>query len=52
MIFSYCSYGVSASIAAPSLKDALALKARLDAKRGAMEALADDAENLHVEHGA
>ena len=35
-----------------SLKDVLALKARLDAKRGAIGALADDAENLHVEHGA
>lgn len=35
-----------------SLKDVLALKARVDTKRGAMEALADDAEDLHVEYGA
>lgn len=34
------------------LKDVLALKARLDAKRGAMEALANDAEDIHVEYGA
>uniref|UniRef100_A0A9E8A9M1 DNA-binding protein n=1 Tax=Bosea sp. NBC_00436 TaxID=2969620 RepID=A0A9E8A9M1_9HYPH len=33
------------------LKDVLALKARLDAQRNAMEALADDAEDLHVRYG-
>jgi hypothetical protein len=35
-----------------SLKDVLALKARLDAQRVAMEALADDAKDLHVQYGA
>lgn len=34
------------------LKDVLALKARLDVQRSAMEALADDAEDLHVRYGA
>lgn len=34
------------------LKDVLALKARLDTQRGAMEALVDDAEELHVQYGA
>lgn len=34
------------------LKDVLALKARLDAQRSALEALADDAEDLHVQYGA
>lgn len=33
------------------LKDVLALKARLEAQRGAMEALAEDAEDLHVRYG-
>lgn len=33
------------------LKDVLALKARLDVQRKAMEALADDAEDLHREYG-
>ena len=35
-----------------SVKDVLALKTRLDAGRSAMEALADDAEDLHVRYGA
>ena len=35
-----------------SLKDVLALKVRLDAQRGAMEALVDDAEDLRVRYGA
>ena len=35
-----------------SLRDVIALKARLDSQRGAMEALADDAEDLRVRHGA
>jgi len=34
------------------LKDVLALKARVDSQRGAMEALADDAKDLHVQYGA
>jgi excisionase family DNA binding protein len=34
------------------LKDVLALKTRLDAQRQAMEALADDAEDLRVNYGA
>lgn len=34
------------------LVDVLTLKARLDAQRGAMEALADDTEDLHVRYGA
>ncbi|MDR1969071.1 MAG: hypothetical protein LBQ32_10345 [Burkholderiaceae bacterium] len=34
------------------LKDVLALKTRLDAQRQAMQALADDAEDLHVRYGA
>jgi len=33
------------------LKDVLALKAKLDVQRGAMEALAADAEDLHLQHG-
>jgi hypothetical protein len=33
------------------LKDVLALKTRLDAQRNAMEALADDAQDLHVRYG-
>lgn len=33
------------------LKDVLALKARIDAQRAAMEALADDAEDLGRRHG-
>ena len=33
------------------LKDVLALKARLEAQRGAMEALAEDAEDLNVRYG-
>lgn len=33
------------------LKDVLALKARIDAQRAAMEALADDAEDLGRSHG-
>lgn len=33
------------------LKDVLALKARLEAQRGAMEALGEDAEDLHVRYG-
>lgn len=33
------------------LRDVLALKGRLDAQRGAMEALVDDAEDLHVRYG-
>lgn len=33
------------------LKDVLALKARIDAQRAAMEALADDAEDLRRRHG-
>lgn len=35
-----------------SLKDVLALKAKLDTQRSAMEALAKDAEDLHVRYGA
>ncbi|TXL70959.1 DNA-binding protein [Vineibacter terrae] len=35
-----------------SLRDVLALKAKLDAQRRAMEALADDAEDLRVRYGA
>ena len=35
-----------------SLKDVLALKTRLDAQRSAMEALVNDAEDLHVRYGA
>ena len=35
-----------------SLKDVLALKTRLDAQRSAMEALAEDAEDLRVRYGA
>ena len=35
-----------------SLKDVLALKTKLDAQRGAMEALAEDAEDLRVRYGA
>ena len=34
------------------LKDVLALKTRIDAQRAAMEALADDAEDLKRHHGA
>lgn len=34
------------------LKDVLALKARLEAQRGAMEALANDAKDLRVRYGA
>lgn len=33
------------------LKDVLALKSRLDGQREAMEALAADAEDLHVRYG-
>lgn len=33
------------------LKDVLALKAKLDVQRRAMEALATDAEALHLQHG-
>ncbi|EAB6718121.1 DNA-binding protein [Salmonella enterica subsp. enterica] len=33
------------------LKDVLSLKVRLEAQRGAMEALAEDAEDLHVRYG-
>ena len=35
-----------------SLKDVLALKARLDGQRAAMEALVDDADDLRVRYGA
>jgi hypothetical protein len=35
-----------------SLKDVLALKTKLDAQRSAMEALADDAEDLRIRYGA
>ncbi len=35
-----------------SLKDVLALKVRLDAQRGAMEALAEDAQDLQRRYGA
>jgi hypothetical protein len=34
------------------LKDVLALKTRLDARQQAMQALADDAQDLHVRYGA
>lgn len=34
-----------------SLKDVLALKADLDVQRGAMKALAEDAEDLHARYG-
>ena len=34
-----------------TLKDVLALKIRLDARRGAMEVLAEDTEDLVVNHG-
>lgn len=34
------------------LKDVLALKTKLDAQRSAMEALAEDAEDLRVRYGA
>lgn len=34
-----------------SLKDVLALKAKLDVQRKAMEALAADAEDLYIQHG-
>lgn len=34
-----------------SLKDVLALKAKLDVQRKAMEALAADAEDLHLQYG-
>lgn len=33
------------------LKDVLSLKVRLEAQRGAMEALTEDAEDLHVRYG-
>ena len=33
------------------LKDALALKTRIDAQRAAMEALAEDAEDLRQHYG-
>jgi len=35
-----------------TLRDVLALKARIDAQRSAMEALADDAEDLRRRYGA
>ena len=35
-----------------SLRDVLMLKERLDAQRGAMEALADDAQDLQARYGA
>jgi hypothetical protein len=35
-----------------SLKDVLALKAKLDPQRAAMEALAEDAQDLHRRYGA